>query len=285
VELDPFQLAPLLLVAAMYATRVRTLARRGRTTSRSKQAWFYSGIALLVVAVASPIHYLGEHRLLYMHMIQHLLIGDLAALALVLGLDGPILRPVLAFPPAKRLRWLGQPLVALPLWLANLCLWHIPGLYQGALAHPALHALQHQLFLLCGVLMWAAVIEPLPGPAWFGAGWRAVYVLAVRTAGAALANVFIWAAHPLYPWYAAGERVEGIAPLGDQTIAGSIMLVEGSVVTLGVFIWLFLQWTREAELGARLVELGHDPARASRAARYGRSAAARGARQAGDPPS
>lgn len=267
-SLDPLQIAPLAVITAMYALRVRNLARRGRRTPARRQAFFYGGIALLTAALVSPVHELGEHRLLYMHMIQHLLIGDLAALALVLGLDGAILRPLLAFPPVGRLRWLATPLVALPLWLVNLWVWHLPALYEGALAHPALHAVQHQLFLLCGVLMWAAVIEPLPGPAWFHTGWRAAYVLVVRTAGAALANLFIFAATPLYGAYATGERSEGITPLHDQAIAGSIMLVEGSVVTLATFAWMFMRWTREAELRERLLEGGADPARANRAARY-----------------
>jgi putative membrane protein len=211
-------------------------------------------------------------------MSQHLLLGDVAPLLIVLGLDGAILRPLLAFPPVRRLRFLAHPAVALPLWMLNLYVWHLPALYEGALAHDGLHALQHQLFFVTGALMWAAVVEPLPGPAWFGAGWKAVYVLVVRTAAAGLANVFIWAGHPLYDSYAPGERAAGISPLTDQTIGGSIMLVEGAVVTLVVFAWLFLRWTREAELRQGLVDAGAAPGAAARAARYGRSALVRARR-------
>lgn len=265
-----FQLAPILVVAACYAVRARHLAARARPVPPARQAWFYLGIALLAVAVASPIHDIGEKRLFWVHMCQHLLMGDLAALAIVLGLDGPVLRPLLAFPPVRRLRFLGHPLIALPVWVLNLYVWHIPAIYQAALAHPALHALQHQLFFATGVLMWAAVVEPLPGPAWFGGGWKAAYVLAVRTAGAILGSVFIWSGTAFYPHYAAGERAAGVAPLTDQTIGGAIMFVEGSVVTLGVFAWLFLRWLREGELREAFVEHGQPPARAERAARYGR---------------
>jgi putative membrane protein len=269
------QVAPVALVGAMYAVRARTLARRGRPVRPGKKAWFYTGLALLVVAVASPLHELGESRLLYAHMSQHLLLGDLAPLALVLGLDGAILRPLLAFPPVRRLRFLAHPAVALPLWVLNLYVWHLPVLYEGALAHDALHALQHQLFLLTGALMWAAVVEPLPGPAWFTTGWKAAYVLVVRVAGAGLANVFIWSGRPFYDSYAAGERAAGIAPLTDQTIGGGIMLTEGAIVTLAAFAWLFLRWTREAELRQGLLDAGAAPTAAARAARYGRSALAR----------
>ncbi len=276
LTVDPLQLAPLALVAAMYAIRARNLSRRGRPVPPTRQAWFYAGLLVVLVALVSPIHELGEDRLLYMHMSQHLLLGDIAPLAIVLGLDGAILRPVLAIPLIRHLRFLAHPAVALPLWVANLCVWHIPALYEGALTHEALHVLQHQLFFVCGALMWAAVVEPLPGPAWFGNGWKAVYVLLVRTAGAALANLFIWAGRPFYDSYAPGERAAGISPVTDQAIGGSIMFVEGAVVTLVAFGWLFLRWTREAELREILVQRGHDPAVAAKTARYGRSALAKG---------
>jgi putative membrane protein len=262
------QAAPVALVGLMYAVRVRRLSRRGRPVAAAKQAWFYAGLAVLIAAVTSPLHELGEDRLLYAHMAQHLLLGDIAALAIVLGLDGAILRPLLAFPPVARLRFLAHPAVALPLWVVNLYVWHLPPLYEGALTHDALHALQHQLFFVTGVLMWAAVVEPLPGPAWFGTGWKAGYVLVVRAAGAGLANVFIWSGQAFYGSYEAGERAAGITPLADQTIGGSLMLIEGAVVTLLTFGWLFLLWIREAELRQGLLDGGETPAAAARAARY-----------------
>jgi cytochrome c oxidase assembly factor CtaG len=180
-------------------------------------------------------------------MAQHLLIGDLAALCVVNGLSGPLLRPLLALPLVGRLRALAHPFVALPLWAVTFYSWHVPSLYQAALAHDSLHALEHGLFFATGALMWAAVVEPLPGPAWFGTGWKAVYVLVVRTLGAVLANVFIWAGHPLYDRYLPGERAWGVSPAADQTIGGAIMFVEGSVVTLVAFAWLFLRWMGEPE--------------------------------------
>src|SRR4051794_22258398 len=180
-------------------------------------------------------------------MVQHLLIGDLAALALVLGLTGPVLRPILTLPSIMRLRFLLHPFVALPLWALTLWLWHLPALYQSALAHDAVHALEHMTFLVAGMLMWAAVVEPLPGVRWFTSGWKAAYILVVRLIAAALANVFIWSSHVFYPRYAAGERREGISALTDQRIAGAIMFIEGSVVTLVAFAILFLRFMGEPD--------------------------------------
>jgi putative membrane protein len=208
-------------------------------------------------------------------MIQHLLLGDIAPLLVVLGLTGAILRPVLAFKPIHSLRALAHPLIALPLWMANLYVWHVPALYQAALEHDAIHALQHFCFFLFGALMWAAVTEPLPGPAWFGNGWKALYTLAVRTAGMILAFVLIWVNHPLYDYYVTVQRGTGISTLSDQRAAGAIMFIEGSIVTLLAFAWLFIRFTRELEIRQRLVEQDLDEAVAARAARYGRAARVR----------
>lgn len=272
---NPLQLIPLAIIAIAYARRAHTLRRRGRPVAHLRQASFYAGIAVVMLAVASPIDTLGEQRLFWVHMTQHLLLGDIAPLLIVLGVDGQLLRPLLAIPLIQRLRVFAHPLVALPLWAASLYLWHVPALYQAALAHDLVHALQHESFLAFGALMWAAVVEPLPGPEWFGSAWKAAYVLAVRTAGAALGSVLIWSGSAFYPHYAAGERLERISPSTDQTIGGALMFVEGSIVTLIVFAWLFVRWTREAELRQTLLDRGYGQREAARAARYGRRAISR----------
>ena len=118
-----------------------------------------------ILAVASPVDQIGEERLFSVHMLQHLMLGDLAPLLAVLGLSGPLLRPVLALPFASRLRLLAHPLVALPLWAANLYAWHVPRLYDAALAHPAIHATEHACFYAGGLLLWSAILEVLPARA------------------------------------------------------------------------------------------------------------------------
>ena len=89
--LEPLQLAPIVLIAVAYAVRGRTLARRGQPVPGWRTALFSLGIALLVIAVASPIAEIGETELFSFHMTQHLLIGDLAPLCILAGLTGPLL--------------------------------------------------------------------------------------------------------------------------------------------------------------------------------------------------
>ena len=137
------QLAPVVLIGFLYGRRALRLARRGTPVPALRRLSFALGLVLYLLAVSPPLERLGEERLSSADMLQHVVLGDLAALALVLGLTGPMLRPVLALPVAGRLRVLAHPLVALPLWAANLYLWHLPVLYEGAIRHDALHALEH----------------------------------------------------------------------------------------------------------------------------------------------
>jgi cytochrome c oxidase assembly factor CtaG len=268
--LDPLQLAPLALVGFMYWRRVRTLAQRGTPVPGFRQTSFALGLGLALVALASPLHALGEQRLFSAHMLQHVVLGDLAALALVAGLTGPLLRPVLAVKTIARLRVLAHPLVALPLWAVNLYVWHVPALYEAALRWPAVHAVEHILFFGLGMLMWAPVVEVLPGPAWFGTGAKAAYMVVVRMLEAVLGNIIFWAGAPLYDTYADARRTWGLSAGADQGIAGGIMMIEGSVVTLCVLAWLFLRMWSEGEQRQELLERGLDPRVVSRAVRYGR---------------
>ena len=267
---DPLQLLVIALAAVAYGKRVETLRRRGRPVSRIRQLSYYSGLSVLVLAFVSPVDSLGESRLLFAHMIQHILIAEVAVLLVVAGLTGPILRPILALPYVGDLRVLAHPLVSLPVWALTLYLWHIPALYQAALRSDALHAFQHVSFFVAGAMVWATLFEPLPGPAWFGAGPKAGYVAVVRFTDAILANVFVWSAQPFYPFYADQERVWGISAIQDQNIGGGIMMVYGTLLTLSLFAWLFLRWMKEGERAETLVNEGVNPRAAARAARYGR---------------
>jgi putative membrane protein len=257
------QLAPVLVAAAGYAVRARTLARRGTPAPRWRIGLFALGLILLVVAFSPPLESWTDDRFAA-HMAQHLLLGDLAPLALLAGLNGPLLRPLLALPPIHALRALAHPFVALPLWAANLYLWHLPVAYEGAIANDAVHALEHAAFFTTGVLMWSPVLETLPAPAWFGTAAKLGYVVVVRIATTILGNVFLWTDGVIYaPYLGAGGS--------DQALAGALMTIEGSVVTLAAFAWLFLRLFAEGERRQELLERGGDPRTVERAVRYGRA--------------
>ena len=172
----PLQLAPAVTVGVMYYLRSRTLSRRGTPVPGWRQWCWYGGLALMVATLISPLAHLSE-ELFLAHMVEHLLLADLGALLLVLGLTGPLLQPVLHAPGLRWLRFLAHPIVAISLWTANFYVWHLPVLYQGAVANDAVHALQHILFVSFGIGVWMALLGPLPNHAGFGSGpSRAIHI-------------------------------------------------------------------------------------------------------------
>jgi cytochrome c oxidase assembly factor CtaG len=273
----PLELIPPTIAAVLYWARATTLRQQGRPVPVWRQACFAGGLAVIPLALFSPVGHIAE-ELVIAHMIEHLLIADVAAILIVLGLTGPVLQPVLALPVIGRLRFLAHPAIALPLWAANLFFWHIPAIYDAAYAGAPIHALEHTMFLICGTLMWMPLLGPLPMPEWFGNGWRLGYVLAVRFTGAILGNILMWSGTVLYDSYRAGEAYWGISPLTDQSTAGAIMMVEGTFIALGTFAYLFFRTANQGIERQRLLDLARsrgiqlDERRAARAVASGHAA-------------
>src|SRR5919199_6311162 len=171
-------------------------------------------------------------------MVEHLVIGDVAPLLVVLGLTGPLLAPLLRAPALRRARALSHPAVAVPLWALDLYGWHLRPAYEAAVAHDLVHVLEHACFFAFGANLWLALLGPLPKPDWFGNGARLAYVLAVFLATTMLAYAFVWSNVVFYPHYAATAADAGRSAIADQNAAGAVMLLEQSVLMVGLFPWL-----------------------------------------------
>jgi putative membrane protein len=238
------QTAVLVIVGLLYARRTHTLSKAEGRVSSARQASFYVGLALAAGALAG----LGPtaQHLLWVHMLQTIALGDLAALLIVLGLTTPVLEPLLRMPLLGRLPALTHPAVAFPLWLLDLYAWHLRVLFQAAMHHSSLQVLEHAMFLVLGINMWMCLFGPLPKPGWFGNGAKLGYVLAVRLTGATLANIFLWSGTIFYPYYLTGEARFHISPIADQNIAGAIMLGEEAILTVCLLYWLFKHAAGEA---------------------------------------
>jgi putative membrane protein len=268
---------PILVVLSWvpYHLRARTLAHGGRPVPTWRQVCFAAGLVVLEVAFSSPVDHLSD-QLLMAHMAEHLLIGDIASLLLVLGLTGPLIAPLLRHPAIAKLRVLCHPVVAIVLWATNFYVWHLPYLYQEALRHDALHALEHATFLTFGIAMWMALLGPLPKPLWFGNSARLIYVVVVRLSGTVLANILLFGGTVFYPYYRPGDAHWHISSMADQVAAGGLMMVEESLLTIGLFCWLFLRVAREHEQRQELMDyadqhgLELDDRRAARAVAAGR---------------
>jgi putative membrane protein len=258
-----------------YRARTRTLAATGRAVPAWRQACYVAGLLVLAAALSPPVDTLAD-QLLVAHMAEHLLIGDIAAMLLVLGVTGPVLAPVLRIRVVSRLRVLTHPVVAIVVWGVNFYVWHIPALYQGALRHDLIHAIEHTTFLAFGIAVWMALLGPLPKPVWFSNSARLVYIVAVRLVGTVLANVLIFGGTVFYPIYAGGDAHWRISQMADQVAAGGVMMVEESFLTIGLFCWLFLKVAGEGEERQQLLDyasehgIALDERRAARAVAAGR---------------
>lgn len=271
--LEPLQFLPAVLVALVYAIRVRHL--RGTTSQVPgwRQACMFGGLLMAVFALGGLGPAAGE--LFTAHMAEHLMIGDIGTLLIALGLTGPVLAPVLRLPGVSHLQFLLNPVVAFLLWAANLYVWHLPAFHEAAVRSDGIHIVQHAGFVIFGVNMWLALLGPLPKPAWFGNAAQLAYIFAVRITGAVLGNILVFG-RPFYDVYDPGRASWNIGATADQAAAGGLMMVEGSLLTIGLLAWLFLRIARQTEERQELVELARErgvelsPRRAARAVAAGR---------------
>jgi putative membrane protein len=245
----------LALPAWLYWRAVRILARRGYAVPKLQQLAWLTGLVSIGAALLSPLDHLGETDLLSAHMGQHLLIGDVAAPLLLLGLRSPVyafllprdvLVPLARWQGLRRaFRQVRRPLVAAPLWVFILYGWHMVPAYEGALRSPVLHALQHQSFVIGSLLVWISVLEParrrVPGGL-----WKIAHIVGVRFAGMFLGTAFLILRHPAYDGFYGNRALEhGLSPLEDQQIAGGLMLGLDFLVMIGALTFFFLRTAQD----------------------------------------
>jgi putative membrane protein len=259
-----WQPAPAVLVAAALALGLFIqgfvrLRRRGRRdhSGWDRAALFGLAVAVVLGGLVSPLDGLAEEAL-SAHMLQHVLIGDLAPALAMLALRGPlvffILPPGLLGPLARSRglravgRFLLRPRVAFTLWAAAILGWHVPRVYDFALAHPWAHELEHSCFVLTGVLVWALLVDPARRGE-LTVGGRIGLAVAMFVAGQLLTDALIFSSSPQYPAY---RGAHGLSALTDQRLAGLVMMLE-QLATLGtciaVLLWPYLTRRRQPVLG------------------------------------
>jgi cytochrome c oxidase assembly factor CtaG len=240
---DPVALGAAALALVLYGRAFTRLRARGRSdhASIANAALFGTGVATATLAVVTPLDALAEDTLLSAHMLQHLLIGDVAPLLLVLGARGPIalfLLPLAILRHAGRGRPLRRalsvvvrPWVSCTVWSGSLAAWHVPQAYDAALRHPALHVLEHASLFVGGLLLWTQIVDPLRRGS-LSVGRRSAVAAGALLAGMGLSEVLLGSA-PLYDHYASvTDRPLGMTQASDQARAGLLMMAE-QVATFG----------------------------------------------------
>jgi putative membrane protein len=250
----------LLAAAVLYATGVRAArAQAGRTSAFGPWpiACFAAGLASLATAELSPLARLSD-VLFSAHMTQHEILMLIAAPLLVMG--QPLLAALWAVPARHRsdvARWFRRPLIArawhlltgptavLLLHAIALWIWHIPSLFEGALAHDGVHFVQHLSFLGTASLFWWSIVYGRYGRLGYGVALLYVFLTALHnTILGALLTIAPTAWYSTYELTAAGQHIDALA---DQQLAGLIMWVPSGVVFLVLGLALASAWLGESE--------------------------------------
>jgi putative membrane protein len=248
--LSPGVLAAVALAGALYLRRFR--AARAEAGPRGAPAWrlacFLGGLALVLAALVSPIDRLGE-QLFVMHMVQHLLLLDLAAILLICGLTRVILRPV-----TRRVQHLERaagplatPAFAVALYVGGMGLWHLPALYDAALEQPALHALEHLTFAVAGGLYWWHLLSPIRSRHRLGGLGPVAYMFSAKVLVGLLGIALTFSPEALYSFYEQRPRYWGMSAVTDQNVGGAVMAIQQSLVMGIALAVLLVRQLTEAE--------------------------------------
>jgi putative membrane protein len=241
-----FEPGALVLVAALtflYLRRAREVKLgAGRVVS------FLGGMLLVLIALCSPVDRLAE-QLFFMHMVQHLLLLDLAPILVLLGLTKVFLRPV-----TRRLMRVEQavgplahPVFAIVLYVAVMAFWHVPALYDAALEHPVLHVLEHVTFGIAGGLYWWHLLSPIRARRRLGGMGPVVYMLATKALVGLLGILLAFSPNPIYDFYERQPGYWGLSPGTDQAVGGLVMALEQSIVMGVALVFLFVRALGESE--------------------------------------
>ena len=255
---DPAVLAPIALMVGIYVWRFRQVRSEARAGGRGgpvrgagplQAIAFAGGVLALLAALVSPIDGLGADYLFSAHMVQHVLLGDIAPLLLLLALSRVIMRPATRrlMRVERALGPLASPWTAIAIWLGVMYLWHIPSLYDAAAENPLLHMVEHLSFFAAGLALWWPLVQPVPMRRSL-TGMQPIAYIALCKGGLAALGLFLaWSSTAHYPWYEQTPRIWGLSPVEDQNVAGVIMMVEQSLTLAIVLVWQFTRMLTRSE--------------------------------------
>ncbi len=231
----------------------------GANRFRLERSTFYfaAGVAIMLLALVSPLDVLADDYLFSAHMVQHILLVFVAPPLFVLGVSPALTRRILRWRPAALVESiLRRPGVAWPLAIGTLWIWHLPSLYDLTLADERVHILEHLTFLVTGTILWWPILTPIAGHR-MPALLAVAYLALAATANALLGIIFAFSTTPFYAGYAhphdelgalamIRERW-GLSTISDQRLGGAIMWVLGSVIFVTAILATLLRWYQEEE--------------------------------------
>ena len=256
---DPQVLVPAAVLAYWYIRGARGLSPKRHPRWRS--ALFMTGLAVVLLAMESPVDRLGEHHFSF-HMIQHELFVLVGVPLMLLGAPlVPVLRGLprglrkpltRVFFRSRAFRFIGRAITFPPIAVIQLVLvlylWHFaPGWFDTALRNDAIHDAQHASFLIAAVIFWWNVIDPAPLHSRLGYGVRMLYIPPAMAARVLLSAILTFSTRPYYNAYAEATPIIPLDRLTDQQLGGLIMWVPGELLNLIAIGIIFAVWWHKSE--------------------------------------
>ncbi|SEH10439.1 cytochrome c oxidase assembly protein [Thermoleophilum album] len=237
---------PVVLLTAVAVWYLRRWRRTGERPLRV--ALFLVGIAVTAAALLSPIDTLSE-QFFFVHMVQHLLLLDIAAVLLILGLTRKILRPITRrmVDLERRAGVFASPAFAITLYVVTMWIWHVPALYDAALGNAFLHAFEHVSFALAGTLYWWHIFSPIRSRHRLLGLGAAGYMVSTKILVGLLGVFLTFAPDSFYGFYEEQPRFWGLSAAEDQAVGGAVMALEQMIVMGAAFAWLFVRMLAESE--------------------------------------
>jgi putative membrane protein len=253
-SIEPTVLVGCALLGALYVMGWRRARSTGapHAPGWGRLTLFMAGLLSILAALVSPIDALGD-QLLVMHMVQHLLLIDIAPILLILGLNKVLLRPVTRRVQVieRRAGPLAHPVTAVFAYVGFMWLWHVPAMYDAALHNTAVHALEHICFTVAGTMYWWHLLSPIRNRRRLGGLGPVAYMVVTKLGVGLLGILLAFAPASIYPFYAHHPHYWGLSPSTDQSMAGLVMALEQSVVMGVALVWVFMRMLGESEQEAR----------------------------------
>jgi cytochrome c oxidase assembly factor CtaG len=252
----PIVIVALLAYATIYGRRWATARAEGgaRAAPVWRAAMWGLGVVFLAIALLSPVDVLGEQFASF-HMVQHLLIADLAPICLTLGLTKWILRPI-----TRRIHRLeraagpfGHPAFGVVAYVGAMWLWHVPFMYEAALRNGNVHVLEHLTFGAAGLLYWWHLLSPIRSRLRLGGLGPIAYMASTKLFVGLLGVLLAFAPDLLYTYDWHGTKW-GLSAINDQHVAGLVMALEQSIVMGVALAWLFFRMLSESEAADQRAE-------------------------------
>jgi putative membrane protein len=221
---------------------------------------FFTALLLLFLTLNGPLHDLSDFYLFSGHMVQHLILTLVVPPLMVFGTPGWMLRPLLRRAPlfaiARKLTSITWCFVIFNVVLA---FWHLPPMYNLALANHPVHILQHLMFIGASVLMWWPLMSPLPELPRAAYPVQMLYCFLMVIPMSIISIYIAMADTLLYPAYAVAPRIMGISPMMDQQYGGLIMWIPGGVFFYAVMTVVFFKWSQRGEDDVASAQVGWVP--------------------------